>query len=398
MATKKQIFIPIVVLAVGAAAMAGFSALRKPPEEKKDVDLTPIVAVQEVSLQNVNLDVKSHGIVQPKYETEMVAQVSGQITTLSEDFVRGGFIKKGQVLATIDDSDYIAALIEAEANHASAIASLELEKAQGKVAEKEWQRIKDSSPTELSLRKPQLAQEMARVKASEAAIRRAKRNLERTKITAPYDAMIANRTVGLGSFVTVGTKLGKLLNVAVAKVRLPVADNELQFLLENGDNALVTLTSEYSGKTQTWQATIARNEGVIDDSSRMNYLVAEIEDPYGLRSGDKAIKYGTYVNALITGASLEKAILVPRHLVNDNKIAVLNDDLTLSYRDINIVRQQGKKVVVSDGLEGGDRIITSALDFPISGMQLAITQGSKAEPKQPELKSEAETQIANKGQ
>lgn len=392
MATKKQIIIPAIILVGGVLGMMTFSAMKKPPEEKAEVDLTPIVAVEKITLQPLNLDVYSHGVVQPKFATDLVAQVSGQIVELSEHFVRGGFIKKGQVLAVIDPNDYEAALIEADASLATAKAALELEKAQGKVAEKEWQRIKDTSPTELSLRKPQLAQEMAKVKAAEASVKRAKRNLERTKIISPYDAMIANREIGLGSYVGVGSNLGKILNVAVAKVRLPVADNQLQFLTASGEQAKVTLTSDYAGVKQQWHAEIARSEGVIDDSSRMNYLVAEIVDPYGLASGELPLRYGSYVNATITGMKVTKVALVPRYLVADSKVAVYSTDSKLVYKEVTILRQQGAQVIVSEGLVDGDMIIKSALDFPVAGMKLALAP--KEVPISP--KDEGDTQLALK--
>jgi len=392
--TKKQIIFPIVFLIIGVGAYSLLAGMKKPPEEKKVVDTTPIVAVQEVEVAPLNLSVESYGIVQPKYETELVAQVSGQIVSLSDDFVRGGLIKKGQLLATIDPSDYEASLIDADANLASAIASLELEKAQGKVAEREWQRIKDTSPTELSLRKPQLAQEMARVKAAEAAVKRATRNLERTKIIAPYDAMISDRKIGLGSFVGVGSYIGKLLNIAVAKVRLPVADNQLQFLLNQGVQAKVTLTSKFSGGEIQWQATIARSEGVIDKDSRMNYLVAEIQDPYGLKSDKQAIRYGTYVNATISGINVASAVLVPRYLVNNSQVAVMDKDKKLRFKNIEILRQQGSQVVVASGLKSGDLIITSALDFPLAGMQLSLIGDDSEEESEPL----GETQIALEGE
>ncbi|TRX54046.1 efflux RND transporter periplasmic adaptor subunit [Thalassomonas sp. M1454] len=392
MATKKQIIIPALILVVGVCAMVVFSSMKKPPEEKAEIDLTPIVAVEEISLQPVNLDVYSHGVVQPKFSTDLVAQVSGQIVELSEHFVRGGFIKKGQVLAVIDPSDYEAALIEADANLATARAALELEKAQGKVAEKEWQRIKDTSPTELSLRKPQLAQEMAKVKAAEASVKRAKRNLERTKIISPYDAMIESREIGLGSYVGVGKNLGKILNVAVAKVRLPVADNQLQFLIASGEKAKVILTSDYAGVKQQWHAEIVRSEGVIDDSSRMNYLVAEISDPYGLASGELPLRYGSYVNAVIKGAKASNVAMVPRHLVADSKVAVFSPDSKLVYKDVTILRQQGSQVIISAGLNDGDLIISSALDFPLAGMKLALAPENQEQP----ATQEAETQLALK--
>lgn len=262
-ARKKQIIVPLIILGAGVVAFMGLSAMKKPPEEKEAVDNTPIVAIDTVNVESMRLTVGSYGVVTPKYETQLVAQVSGQIVELSDTFIRGGFVKKGQLLARIDPSDYEAALIDAQATLASAHAALETERAQGKVAEREWKRITDTSPTELSLRKPQLAQELARVKAGEASILRAKRNLERTEIRAPYDAMIEERHVSLGSFVTMGSNLGKVLGTDIAQVRLPVADNQLKFLEQQGQNAKVELTGTYAGQDYTWQAQVDHSEGVL---------------------------------------------------------------------------------------------------------------------------------------
>ena len=70
--------------------------MKKPPEEKEPVDNTPIVEIRTINMQPLTLTVDSYGVVQPKYETQLVAQVTGQIVELSEAFVSGGFVKKGQ--------------------------------------------------------------------------------------------------------------------------------------------------------------------------------------------------------------------------------------------------------------------------------------------------------------
>jgi len=312
-ARKKQIILPIAILAVGVVSLIGFSSMKKPPEEKAAVDNTPIVAIENIVVAPLILEVSSYGVVKPKYETTMVAQVSGEIVELSDTFVRGGLVKKGQLLARIDPNDYQAALIEAQATMASARAALETELAQGKVAEREWKLIKDTSPTELSLRKPQLAQELARVKSAQAAVLRAERNLQRTEVRAPYDAMINSRVIGLGSFVAVGSEVGQLLGTAIAEVRLPVADNQLQFLINHGQQASVNLLGTYAGKDIQWQAKIARSEGVVDSTSRMSYLVAEIKDPY-LLSSEQAkhntpLRFGAYVQAKILGIDADYGTL-----------------------------------------------------------------------------------------
>ncbi len=399
MARKKQIIIPIAILAVGAIAFVGFSSMKKPPEEKPEVDNTPIVAVENITVMPMTLEVSSYGIVKPKYETTIVAQVNGEIVQLSDTFVRGGLVKKGQLLARIDPNDYHAALIEAQANMASARAALEKEVAQGKVAESEWKQITDTSPTELSLRKPQLAQELARVKSAQAAVLRAERNLQRTEIKAPYDAMIDSRTIGLGSFVSTGSQIGKLLGTAIAEVRLPVADNQLQFLIDQGQQAKVNLTGEFAGNEIEWQANIARSEGVVDNKSRMSYLVAEIQDPYHLNKSkgvnESPLRFGSYVQAKILGVEVANASAVPRYLVVNDRVAIFDNESKLHYAQINIIRQQGGNVIVSNGLLDGDKLIVSALDYPVDGMKLALA-GDKVEETQDEiLDEEAETQVVS---
>ncbi|WP_019027225.1 efflux RND transporter periplasmic adaptor subunit [Colwellia piezophila] len=397
MATKKQIIIPIVILATGIAAMVGFSSMKKPPEEKPEVDNTPIVAVSEISVAPMTLEVSSYGIVKPKYETQLIAQVNGEIVELSDTFVRGGFIKKGQLLARIDPSDYQAALIDAQADMATARAALEKELAQGKVAEREWKQITDTSPTELSLRKPQLAQELARVKSAQASILRAERNLERTEIRAPYNAMIESRDIGLGSFVSMGTKIGHVLGTSIAEVRLPVADNQLQFLIDQGVAADVNLNGVFAGQSTQWQAKISRSEGVIDNTSRMSYLVAEIHDPYRLKSANDLIsplRFGSYINAEIIGIKIAQASVVPRYLVVNGKIALLDSESKLHYVVIDIVRQQGSKVIISNGLVEGDRMISSALNYPVEGMKLALAT-DETTLEETDLEVEGETQMAS---
>ncbi|ABZ76708.1 efflux transporter, RND family, MFP subunit [Shewanella halifaxensis HAW-EB4] len=374
MATKKQIILPMVVIAVGVAGFIGMSALKKPPEEKEEIDTTPLVSIQSVEINPMSFAVTSYGVVNAKYETELVSQLNGEIVFLSDKFVRGGFVKKGDVLAKIDPSDYEAALIDAKANMASARATLVQEKAFGKVAEAEWKRIENGVPTELSLRKPQLAQEVAKLNSSEAGLKRAIRNLERTIIKAPFDALIEARNIGLGSYVSMGTPLGKVLSTAHAEVRLPIADKELQFLDNKGKGAEVMLTGELAGQTKQWPARIVRSEGVIDSRSRMTYLVAEVTDPYGLNANNNELRYGTYVTASIDGSHAGQVAEIPRHLVINNQVATLDEGGKLRYKDITILRQIGSKVIVSAGLEAGMNVITSALDYPIEGMQLALPE------------------------
>lgn len=387
MATKKQIILPIVVIGLGIVGLVGISALKKPPEEKPAVDNTPLVSIDSINYQPMTFEVSSYGVVSPKYQTEMVSQVNGEIVYLSETFVKGGFVKQGDILAKIDPSDYDSSLLDAQATLASAKAALVQERANAKVAEEEWAQITNGTPTALSLRKPQLAQEIARQKSAEAGLQRAQRDLERTVIRAPYDALIASREIGLGSYVSKGSSIGSMLNTDKAEVRLPLADKEIRYLHNKGIDAQVSLSGNFAGAKQHWQGKIVRSEGVVDSKSRMTYLVAEVIDPYGLKANgvNKAqgeLRYGTYVTAKINGTHAGNVAVVPRHLIVNGQVAILDAENTLRYKPVNIIRQQGANVVIAEGLENGLSLITSALDYPVEGMKLKLP-GEKVLQKEP---------------
>ncbi|WP_394129947.1 efflux RND transporter periplasmic adaptor subunit [Shewanella maritima] len=374
MATKKQIILPFVVISMGVAAFIGIASLKKPPEEKPPVDNTPLVSVQNVEFQPMTFSVSSYGVVNAKYETQLISQVNGEIVYVSDKFVKGGFVKKGEVLAKIDPSDYESNLLDAQAQIATAKATLVQEEANAVVAEKEWSRITEGKPTDLSLRKPQLAQAIAKLKSAEASLHRAERDLERTLIKAPYDSLIATRDIGLGAYVSRGNSIGLMLGTEVAEVRLPLADKEIQYLESKGVNAEVSLIGNFAGNKHEWQGKIVRSEGVVDSKSRMTYLVAQIKDPYGLSSDKRELRYGTYVTAEIEGAHAGEVAIIPRYLVVNGQVAIMDNDKKLRYKPVNIIRQEGSNVVVMSGLENGMQVITSALDYPIEGMAVALPE------------------------
>ncbi|WP_022941289.1 efflux RND transporter periplasmic adaptor subunit [Psychromonas hadalis] len=376
---KKQFLLPCIILVISVAGYWGSLQLKEPPQEKKLSDNTPLVTVQVVKLLPVEFSVGSYGVLKSQFETDLVAQVHGEITYLSKRFVRGGFIKKGQILAKIDASDYDAALIDARASVASAKAALVLEKAHADVAKEQWRKIKGSKPTALSLREPQVAQEKARLLSSHAGLKRANRNLERTIIRAPYDALIHSRLVSLGSYMSTGTPLGKIFSTAIAEVRLPVADNELQYLINNGHKAKVVLTATLAGKEQQWSGIVVRDEGVIDARSHMNYLVVQIKDPYRLKNkNSKTLRFGTYVSALISGKKRADMTVIARHLITDSKVAIVNEQGKLHFQAVTVARIVSGNAYISAGLTDGMKVITSALDYPIEGMPLLIKQQKKS--------------------
>ena len=102
------------------------------------------------------------------------------------------------MLLTIDSRDYELALAQAEATVAQADLRLQMEEKEAAVVRREWQLLNQGKPSGLQAREPQLAQARAALAAAKAAKEAAQRNVERCKVRAPFDGMVAKAVVRPG--------------------------------------------------------------------------------------------------------------------------------------------------------------------------------------------------------
>lgn len=376
---------PLFILLLFVVGAIALMSTKEAPEQKPEEMPVPIVDVTQVEQQTVSLNLPSYGVVTPKYKTQLVTEVQGRMLSISPQFVAGGIVKKGDQLAQIEPSDYEADLMQAEATLAQATAALNEEIARGEVAKIEFKGYDKGLPPELGLRIPQLKKEQANVKYAQAALARAQRNLERTVIRAPFDGIIKARNVDLGQYVTLGTNLGELYDTSIAEIRLPISNDDLAYLesVEHPDTQ-VTLSASLAGKENTWLGNIIRSEGVIDADNRMVYLVAEIKDPY-LREhktqGSLPLKYGSFVNAVIKGRTVDGIVKLPRHVVRNEHVALVNEQNIVEMRHVNVVRSDLENVFIKDSLKTGERVAITHFSNMANG-QLVKIIGEDAKPVQ----------------
>ncbi|OJF68320.1 efflux transporter periplasmic adaptor subunit [Alteromonas sp. V450] len=369
--------LPLLIIIVAFVAAAVMIKSRKPPEQLPVEVPAFLVDAKPIKAEEVSFVVKSQGNVVPKNSTALSSQVSGQLVSLSDAFIAGGTFKKGEILATLEQDDYRTDLKLAEAELAQAQAALQEEIARGKVAEQEWLSVRNVAPPELGLRKPQLAKEQANVKAAEAKLERAKRNLSRTQIKAPYNGIVVERNIDLGQFVTTGATLGTLYSTDTAEVRLPITDSDLMFVDIAGQSkqgAPVALSANVGGVKRTWQGTLIRSEGVLDTQSRVIYAVVEVEDPYNLQASHSApLRFGQFVEAEITSRQTEKMFVIPRNNLRlDNTVLTVNDEREIEIKDVEVARTTASKVYLRGGLDEGTLVVTSAVPNPFNGMKVRL--------------------------
>ncbi|CUS48695.1 MAG: RND-type efflux system membrane fusion component [Idiomarinaceae bacterium HL-53] len=378
---KRQIILPFVIV-VAAVLIANVLGKMRPEPERSQPKRPPVlVEVVEVQKAPQTFVVDAYGTVNPRFQTQLVTEVSGRVVNVAPNFVAGGFFDEGDLLLEIDPSDYEAAYEEAKANLARAQAAVAQERALGRVAEAEWRSIEAGEIPELGLRQPQLASELANLRAAEAQLLRAERNLERTKVRAPFAGLLQAKQVNLGQYVGLGTPVGMFYGTELAEIRVPLTDYDFSFLdqvlidSESAAGPAVILRSEVAGEMREWRGNLVRTEGVLDPSSRVTYGVVRVQDPYNrLHSRHESpLQFGRFVTAEIQGISVDGLVEIPRYAVNaDGNVWIVTEERLLESRSVTSYRIDEQTVFVASGLENGDRVMTTQLDNPIPGMKVRL--------------------------
>jgi RND family efflux transporter MFP subunit len=381
-----KFILPIIIVAAALLAAYALVNTRAKPEMRQPDSILPVVRSHLVELETVQLLVPSQGTVTPRTESVLVPEVSGRILNVSPSFAAGGFFEEGETLLEIDTHDYRQALIQARSLVAQARLRLAQIDAEAQLARSEWASLGEGEPTALTLFEPQLAEAQASLESALAGVARAEKNIERAVVRAPYAGRVRHKHVDVGQVVSLGTPLATVYAVDFAEVRLPLADQELAYVDlpmgyrgESGSQSgpRVTLRAMFGGSLHKWEGRIVRTEGVIDPQSRMIHTVARIKDPYGKAvAGRPPLAAGMFVDAEIVGNRLEGVAVIPRRALRpDGRILIIDAENRLRFREIEIARAKQETLIVSSGLQTGDRVCTSSLSAVVDGMRVELAAG-----------------------
>ena len=366
----------ILVLLIGG----GFLILNNPPEVQRGGPpggSQTVVEVMTITSQPFQIDVATYGTVSPRTQSALVAQVSGQIMSVADNFRAGGFFKQGDTLVTIDPRDYEADVQIAQASLMDALQAQAEEEARSEQAAQDWARLGDpnEAPSDLVLRKPQLMAAQARVASARSNLVKAELDLERTRITAPFDGRVLSQQVDIGQVVNVGLTVAEIYSTDLVEVRLPIKNADLGYvdLPETADDEqpLVTFASEL-GDEVSWTGRVVRTEGAIDQASRQLHVVAQIDAPFDTSNGTRPLKIGEYLTASITGRQIQHALVLPNETIYQNSYVYVVEEGVLRRQEIEIDWQDRAVSIVSRGLSPGELLVTTPLGQVTSGTRVSV--------------------------
>ncbi len=379
-----KILLPIGLLAV--TALASWSIIAARPETVRVSAPPPslLVDVAVAAREPVTFIVNSQGTVSPRTRTTLVSEVAGQIVEVAPAFVSGGFFSKGDVLVRIDPRTYETALKRARSELAKAKTKVETEHALASSAHADWERLRGTEASradasDLTLRKPQLAEAIAGLESAKADYEKATEDLNRTVIRAPYDGMVREKRADVGQFVNVGSQLAETFATDYAEVRLPLPQSELQYLdlpeAQGAASLPVALSADIGGVRHNWQGRIVRSEGVFDTESRVLYVVAQVDSPYQPAVGGEPLRIGTFVTATIEGRAGGDLFVIPRHsLQRGETLWLVGEGMTIEPRSVDIVRADEQFAYVASGLANGDRYTVTPPEQPLPGMLVRVNE------------------------
>ena len=375
----RRLIAPVLAIAGGIGIFALLHATKPEPEKSTEEPRPTSVYTAPVQQSNTVLEVTTQGEVRSRTRLNMVAQVSGRIVAVSPEFVEGGVVRPGEPLLTIEDADYALALRQAEAAVAEAEVAVQQALADADVARKQLRN--DPNPSDLALKKPQVAQARAAREAALANLEQARLNLERTRVTLPFAGRIVSTRVDLGQFITTGTMLGEVFGTDVVEIRLPLSDSQLAALglpigytAPEGGGLDVDLRADVAGRNHQWTGKLVRLDASIDPDTRMLYAIAEVRDPYGENASATGmpLAVGLFVDATISGRQVANAVSIPSSALRAGDVVFLiNDDGRLEIRNVDVAHVGAGTAVVMSGIEPGEQVITSAIRNPIQGMALS---------------------------
>lgn len=381
-----QAILTLFVLVVGIVILMLFLKFRKSPERAEQALPAPLVQVLTLGSADAQMVVEGYGTVSPKVRVQIIPEVAGKVVFVHSELKAGGIVPAHERIVQIDPRDYELAVRQAEAAVAEAQVRIDTETAEAAVARREWQQLhpetEPSSP--LVLREPQIRQARAALESAKAQLATAELRLERTKISLPFDVLIASETVDLGQYVGIGQALATAYGVDAFEIEVPLEDRDLAWFdilqgsaaLGNSagqtDRVMAKVHADFAGQEHVWTGHVTRTTGQVDPLSRMVPVVIEVPKPLDTSEGKPPLLPGAFVKVLIAGKTLKNAVAVPRDAIRGQNSIWLVNNGRLHVTELDIVRTDREFAYVTSGLPEEATIVTSALDAVVDGMTVRL--------------------------
>lgn len=383
--TLRKFFIAALITG-GGLLLAGLvlTGKSKPVANVTPEPLRPVVSILHAQPSAISLAVNTQGTVEARRRISLVAEVSGKVEKVSQQFEEGAFFNEGDILLRLEQADYEFAIARARSQVAAAEQRLAEERGRNRQAKREWRELGTVEANALFLRQPQMKAAEAALLAAKADVSAAELALTRTEIRAPFSGRIETKRVDLGQYIAPGTAVAEIYATDIVDVALPLNDSQLAALKlpmnANVDlGSPVTLSTDFGGREWQWQAKIRRVQAVVDRQSRTVNAIAEVLEPFESQaSGRPPLTPGMFVRAEIPTPPMPNLVQLPASaLRSDNTVLLVGDGDKLIRQSVIVQRRTEEWAWVA-GLNEGSRIVRAQTGLLIAGLKVEVSELSVA--------------------
>ena len=322
----------------------------------------PLVSVLEVRPATVAEIVTFTGAIAARDEAAINAEgEGGRVASVMVE--SGDYVRQGQLLATLDTSTIAPLVASLEASLQEATANAAVARADARRAQAVAE-IGALSAQEIERREAAAVAAEARVKIVNAQLSEARARLRRSDIRAPFDALVLTRSAEVGQMAGPGgTPLFRLGRRGSVEMRGNVAERDLPRLVI-GQAATVNVT----GVAQGFAGKLRLISAVIDPATRMGAVRIELAEHRDLRPG-------AFARAEVQVGSGVMPVVPQTAVMSDaagNFVYLVGPNDSVERRDIRVGGSRVEGLVVAAGLEGGERLITTAGPYLRVGEQVRV--------------------------
>jgi multidrug efflux pump subunit AcrA (membrane-fusion protein) len=435
---QKRLFAAVPLL-IGVAALVIQNLTRSEAPEVSAEEIARPMRVLTLAPRTVTPRVTGYGTAQAARTWRAVARVEGRITELNEALQSGGRIRAGEMLVALEEAPLQLEITRIEAEIARLEAelrelgvredsdrtSLAIEEDSLELAEAELQRLEalvergavstsdvDSTrrtvlaqrqsvqglSASLALAPVQRSAKEASLGAQRASLDEARLELSYTRVVAPFDLVLGEVGIGVDQFVARGELLFEAYGIREAVVdaeflygearRLigPEAAQVITALQERGEPRPEELGRLFQAKVRVvvgerrvdWDARVTGMREFVSSTSRALSLRVAVEEPY-----DKAqpgvrppLLQGTFCEVTLAGLALPDRLVVPRGVIRNDSVWVLDEEDRLRSVPVVVDFQQGEAAVIGSGLQAGQRILVADSGPALAGSLVAPQEDS----------------------
>jgi RND family efflux transporter MFP subunit len=336
------------------------------PTTLADDHSIPLVSVISPGVRPVTSNVTFTGAISARYD--MPIGIDGDAGRIVAIYVEAGdHVKRGQLLAKLDDSVLIP-----QVNRLAA--ALEQAKAQAALSAAEYRRAKAVEPAgalsaeDVEKRHATQVTDEANVKVVAAQLAEYVARLNRTHVVAPVDGTVLVRKAEMGQIASPGgDALFRIASGGEVEMRGQVAEQDLA-VLKTGQPASVYIT----GLSRAFDGRVRLLGAVIDPNTRLGEIrVALTPDP--------ALRPGAFARGSVTVDKAERPVLPQTAVLSDSSgpyVYIVNDKGRVEHHTVSVGGTMPAGIIISSGLRGNERVILTAGAFLRDGEQVTIAPES----------------------